>query len=29
MSERWGITLAGFCRNNRATFYSHTHRVVG
>jgi FdhD protein len=29
MSERWGITLAGFCRNNRATFYSHTHRVGG
>jgi FdhD protein len=29
MSERWGITLAGFCRNNRATFYSHTHRVEG
>jgi FdhD protein len=29
MSERWGITLAGFCRNNRASFYSHTHRVGG
>jgi FdhD protein len=29
MSERWGITLAGFCRNNRATFYSHTYRIGG
>ncbi|MFM8717836.1 MAG: formate dehydrogenase accessory sulfurtransferase FdhD [Spartobacteria bacterium] len=29
MSERWGITLAGFCREDRATFYSHTHRVGG
>lgn len=27
MSERWGITLAGFCRNDRATFYSRLHRV--
>jgi FdhD protein len=26
-AERWGITLAGFCRDNRATFYSSLHRV--
>jgi FdhD protein len=27
MAERWGITLAGFCRENRATFYSGLDRV--
>ena len=27
MSERWGITLAGFCRDDRATFYSGFQRV--
>jgi FdhD protein len=27
MSERWGITLAGFCREDRATFYSRLDRV--
>jgi FdhD protein len=26
-AERWGITLAGFCRDNRATFYSRLDRV--
>lgn len=26
-AERWGITLAGFCRDNRATFYSGLDRV--
>jgi FdhD protein len=26
-AERWGVTLAGFCRDNRATFYSGLHRV--
>lgn len=28
MGERWGITLAGFCRNGRATFYSRLDRVL-
>lgn len=28
MSERWGITLAGFCRDDRASFYSRLDRVV-
>ncbi|MFY8269572.1 MAG: formate dehydrogenase accessory sulfurtransferase FdhD, partial [Terrimicrobiaceae bacterium] len=27
MSKRWGITLAGFCRDDRATFYSGFQRV--
>jgi FdhD protein len=27
MSESWGITLAGFCRDDRATFYSGLQRV--
>lgn len=27
LAERWGITLAGFCREDRATFYSNLHRV--
>lgn len=27
-AERWGITLAGFCRGDRATFYSGFDRVV-
>lgn len=26
-AERWGITLAGFCREDRATFYSRRDRV--
>jgi FdhD protein len=26
-ATRWGITLAGFCREDRATFYSSRHRV--
>jgi FdhD protein len=26
-AERWGITLAWFCRENRATFYSGLDRV--
>lgn len=26
-AERWGITLAGFCRGDRATFYSGLGRV--
>lgn len=26
-ATRWGITLAGFCREDRATFYSGRHRV--
>jgi FdhD protein len=26
-AERWGITLAGFCREDRATFYSCPGRV--
>jgi FdhD protein len=28
MGKRWGITLAGFCRNGRATFYSRLDRVL-
>ncbi len=27
MGERWGITLAGFCRDGRASFYSRLDRV--
>jgi FdhD protein len=26
-AECWGITLAGFCREDRATFYSSLHRI--
>ena len=26
-AERWGLTLAGFCREDRATFYSGLGRV--
>ena len=26
-AERWNITLAGFCREDRATFYSGLGRV--
>lgn len=26
-AERLGITIAGFCRGNRATIYSHTNRI--
>lgn len=27
MADKWGITIAAFCRADRATFYSHTHRI--
>ncbi|MCM8528602.1 MAG: formate dehydrogenase accessory sulfurtransferase FdhD [Lentisphaeraceae bacterium] len=27
MAEKWGITIAAFCRADRATFYSHTNRI--
>lgn len=27
MAEYWGITVAAFCRADRATFYSQTHRM--
>jgi FdhD protein len=26
-AERWGITLLGFCRDNRATVYSHSENL--
>jgi formate dehydrogenase assembly factor FdhD len=29
MSEHSGITLAGFCRDDRAAFYSRLDRVSG
>ena len=29
MGERLGICVAGFCRGERATFYSHAARVLG
>ena len=28
MAEYWGITIAAFCRADRATFYSHTERIL-
>jgi len=28
LSENWGITLAGFCRKNKATFYSRADRIL-
>lgn len=27
MAEKWGITIAAFCRGDRATFYSQAHRI--
>lgn len=29
MAESWGVTLAAFCREDRATFYSRLDRVAG
>jgi FdhD protein len=26
-AERWGLTVAGFCREDRATFYSGLDRI--
>ena len=28
MAEKWGITLAAFCRADRATYYSHKERIL-
>lgn len=28
MAEYWGITIAAFCRADRATFYTQTHRML-
>jgi FdhD protein len=29
LAEKSNITLVGFCRNGRATLYTHGHRLTG